>query len=65
MNPLTAGEIRAVKERDMIRKTVLGAALALFAASAAFVVTEAQAATTSAAVLKHYAELAHAKYEDR
>jgi putative iron-regulated protein len=58
------GEIRAVKERDMIRKTVLGAALALFAASAAFVVTEAQAATTSAAVLKHYAELAHAKYED-
>ncbi|CAN7609471.1 imelysin family protein [Neorhizobium tomejilense] len=48
----------------MIRKTVLGAALALFAASAAFVVTEAQAATTSAAVLKHYAELAHAKYED-
>ncbi|TDK35399.1 peptidase [Rhizobium deserti] len=48
----------------MIRKTISGAALALFAASAAFVVTPAQAATTSAAVLKHYAELAHAKYED-
>ena len=48
----------------MIRKTVLGAAMALFAASAAFVVTEAQAATSNAAVLKHYAELAHAKYED-
>jgi putative iron-regulated protein len=48
----------------MIRKTISGAALALFAASAAFIVTPAQAATTSAAVLKHYAELAHAKYED-
>ncbi|WP_117193068.1 imelysin family protein [Rhizobium terrae] len=48
----------------MIRKTVLGAALALFAASAAFTVTGAQAATTSAAVLKHYSALAHAKYED-
>jgi len=48
----------------MIRKTVLGAGLALFAASAAFVVTPAQAATSNAAVLKHYAELAHAKYED-
>ncbi|MFB9949848.1 imelysin family protein [Rhizobium puerariae] len=48
----------------MIRKTVLGAALALFAASAAFTVTPAAAATTSAAVLKHYAALAHAKYED-
>jgi putative iron-regulated protein len=48
----------------MIRKTISGAALALSAASAAFIVTPAQAATTSAAVLKHYAELAHAKYED-
>jgi putative iron-regulated protein len=48
----------------MIVKSLSGAALALWAASAAFVVTPAQAATTSAAVLKHYAELAHAKYED-
>ncbi len=48
----------------MIVKSISGAALALWAASAAFVVTPAQAATTSAAVLKHYAELAHAKYED-
>ena len=48
----------------MIRKTVLGAAMALFAASAAFTVTEARAATTAAAVLKHYTDVAHAKYED-
>jgi putative iron-regulated protein len=48
----------------MIRKTISGAALALFAASATFAVTPAQAETTSAAVLKHYAELAHAKYQD-
>ncbi|WP_105383624.1 imelysin family protein [Neorhizobium alkalisoli] len=47
----------------MIRKTVLSAALALFAASAAYTVTPAKAAD-AAAVLKHYAELAHAKYED-
>ncbi len=47
----------------MIRKTVLRAALALFAASAAYTVTPAKAAD-AAAVLKHYAELAHAKYED-
>lgn len=48
----------------MIRKTVLGAAMALFAASAAFTMSQAQAATTSAAVLKHYADVAHAKFED-
>ncbi|WP_436799471.1 imelysin family protein [Rhizobium oryzicola] len=49
----------------MIRKTVLGAAMALFATSAAFTVTKAEAAEiTAKAVLTHYAELAHAKYED-
>ena len=48
----------------MIRKTVLGAAMALLAASAAFTVAPAQAATDAAAVVKHYTELAHAKYED-
>lgn len=48
----------------MIRKTVLGAAMALLAASAAFTVAPAQAATDAAAVVKHYAELAYAKYED-
>ncbi|CAD7051614.1 peptidase [Pseudorhizobium endolithicum] len=48
----------------MIRKTFLGAAFALLAASAAFSVTPVAAATEPAAVVKHYAELAHAKYED-
>jgi len=47
----------------MIRKTVFGATLALLAASAAFAVTPAQAAD-SASVVKHYAELAEAKYQD-
>ncbi len=48
----------------MTRKTVIGASLALLVASAAFVAGPAAAATDEAAVLKHYAELAHAKYED-
>ncbi len=48
----------------MTRKTVIGASLALLVASAAFVAGPATAATDEAAVLKHYAELAHAKYED-
>src|SRR5690606_2851780 len=47
----------------MIRKTILGASFALLAASAAFTVTPA-AAAEPAAVVQHYAELAHAKYED-
>ncbi|MCJ8520350.1 putative iron-regulated protein [Pseudorhizobium tarimense] len=47
----------------MIRKTLLGATIALLAASAAFPVTAA-AATEPAAVVEHYADLAHAKYED-
>ncbi|MGI2032861.1 imelysin family protein [Rhizobium panacihumi] len=42
----------------MIRKTLLGATFALLSASAAF------AATEPAAVIKHYADVAHAKYED-
>jgi len=48
----------------MTRKTLLGAALALFAASTVFSSVPARAETTPAAVLKHYAELAQAKYED-
>ncbi|PZU85958.1 MAG: peptidase [Shinella sp.] len=48
----------------MTRKTVIGASLALLVASAAFVAGPAAAATDEAAVLKHYAELAHAKFED-
>lgn len=48
----------------MTRKTLLGAAMALFAASTVFSSMPARAETTPAAVLKHYAELAQAKYED-
>ncbi len=49
----------------MIRKTLFGATFALLAASATFpVTTPASAASDPAAVVKHYAELAHAKYED-
>jgi len=48
----------------MTRKTLLGAAMALFAASTMFSSMPARAETTPAAVLKHYAELAQAKYED-
>lgn len=47
----------------MIRKTILGASFALLAASATFAITPA-AAAEPAAVVKHYAELAHAKFED-
>jgi putative iron-regulated protein len=48
----------------MSRNTLVGAALALFAASSVFTSIPARAETTPEAVLKHYAELAHAKYED-
>ncbi|TWF53007.1 imelysin family protein [Neorhizobium alkalisoli] len=49
----------------MIRKIAFSATLALLAASATFTVTPARAETvTTAAVLKHYSELAHAKYQD-
>ncbi|MCO5732714.1 imelysin family protein [Rhizobium sp. SSA_523] len=47
----------------MIRRTIVSAAIGILAASAAFAVTPASAAEP-AAVLKHYADLAHAKYED-
>ena len=48
----------------MIRKTVSGAALALLAASVAFTAAPVRAATDPAAVVKHYAELAEAKFQD-
>jgi len=48
----------------MFRKTVLGASVALLAASAALTALPARAATDPAAVVKHYAELAQAKYQD-
>ncbi|MGP4802962.1 imelysin family protein [Agrobacterium cavarae] len=48
----------------MFRKTVLSASMALFAASSAFTAAPARAATDPAAVVKHYAELAEAKYQD-
>ncbi|MFA7413119.1 MAG: imelysin family protein [Rhizobium sp.] len=48
----------------MIRKSVLGASLALLVASATFATCPAVAAPDQAAVLKHYAAMAQAKYED-
>lgn len=48
----------------MIRKTITGAALALLAASVAMTAAPARAATDAGAVVRHYAGLAHAKYED-
>ncbi len=48
----------------MIRKTVFGTAVALLATSGALTMTSARADDDAAAVVKHYAELAHAKYED-
>tara|TARA_R110002020_G_scaffold98090_1_gene233752 strand:+ start:5176 stop:6450 length:1275 start_codon:yes stop_codon:yes gene_type:complete len=47
----------------MIRKTLMGATLALLAASTAYSITPA-AAAEPAAVVAHYADLAHAKYDD-
>ena len=47
----------------MSRKTILGASFALLIASASFIAGPA-AATDEAAVLAHYAAMAHAKYED-
>ncbi len=49
----------------MIRKTIFSASAALLAASVAFTALPARAATDAAAVVKHYADVAHAKYEDR
>ncbi|KIQ04732.1 peptidase [Agrobacterium tumefaciens] len=48
----------------MFRKSILGASLALLAASATFSAIPARAATDTAAVVKHYAELGYAKYQD-
>jgi putative iron-regulated protein len=48
----------------MFRKTVLGASAALLAASVTFSTLPARAATDTAAVVKHYAELGYAKYQD-
>ncbi|MBU1313337.1 MAG: peptidase [Alphaproteobacteria bacterium] len=47
----------------MIRKTLMGATFALLAASTAYSITPA-AAAEPAAVVAHYANLAHAKYDD-
>ncbi len=48
----------------MFRKTVLGASLALLATSVTLTALPVRAATDPAAVVKHYAELGHAKYQD-
>ncbi|GAK70417.1 peptidase M75 family protein [Agrobacterium rubi TR3 = NBRC 13261] len=48
----------------MFRKTLSGARLALLAASVALTALPVRAATDPAAVVKHYAELGHAKYQD-
>lgn len=48
----------------MSRKSILGASFALLIASASFMAGPAASATDAAAVLNHYAALAHAKYED-
>lgn len=48
----------------MFRKTILSASMAFLAASSAFTATPSRAATDPAAVVKHYAELAQAKYQD-
>ncbi|HCL67262.1 MAG TPA: peptidase [Rhizobium sp.] len=48
----------------MTRKPVLGATLALLIASVTFATGPAVAAPNQAAVLKHYAAMAQAKYED-
>ena len=48
----------------MTRKSVLGATLALLIASVTFATSPAVAAPDQAAVLKHYAAMAQAKYED-
>ncbi len=48
----------------MFRKTLTGATLALLATSVTFTALPVRAATDPAAVVKHYAELGHAKYQD-
>lgn len=48
----------------MFRKTLLGASFALLATSATFTALPVRAATDPAAVVKHYAALGHAKFQD-
>lgn len=48
----------------MSRKFFRGAFVALATATSLLAIQSAQAATDPAAVVKHYAEIAHAKYED-
>lgn len=48
----------------MTRKSILDATVALMVASAAMIAAPARAAPDAAQVLKHYAALAQAKYED-
>lgn len=48
----------------MTRKSIFGAAIALMVASTAMIAVPALAAPDAAQVLKHYAALAQAKYED-
>lgn len=48
----------------MFRKSLTGATLALLATSVTFTALPVRAATDPAAVVKHYAELGHAKYQD-
>ncbi|XUY26978.1 imelysin family protein [Agrobacterium sp. rho-8.1] len=48
----------------MFRKSFFGASLALLATSVTLTALPASAATDPAAVVKHYAELGHAKYQD-
>ncbi|NTF06274.1 peptidase [Agrobacterium rubi] len=48
----------------MFRKTLSSARLALLAASVALTALPVRAATDPAAVVKHYAEMGHAKYQD-
>lgn len=48
----------------MSKNFIRGAALALMTATSALALQPAHAATDAAAVVKHYAAIAHAKYED-
>ncbi len=48
----------------MTKKFIRSAALALLTATSGLALQAAQAATDAAAVVKHYAAVAHAKYED-
>jgi putative iron-regulated protein len=51
-------------EGDIMPRTLINAAVIMLAGGISLVATMAHAATDPAAVVKHYAELGHAKYED-